>query len=229
MTVFHLKIIAILTMVIDHIGLYFFPDILLFRIVGRISFPIFAWLIANGEKHTQNIKRYLIRLFLFACISQPFFYLTYINIDPTFDGLNVLFTLFIGLGAIIALKKIRNKFLALICIVLMAAMAEVIKSDYGAIGILSIVFFYIFYNKMAKMVLSQIFIYTAAYWLSFPFFPSEQFFLSLIQSFIGLTVLFSLFLIMRYKGVEGPRVKHLFYVVYPMQYVVIYLLQKLVY
>ena len=53
-----LKIIALITMLIDHIGLVFFPGIEIFRIIGRISFPIFAFMIAEGCEHTENKKKY---------------------------------------------------------------------------------------------------------------------------------------------------------------------------
>ena len=90
MTVFHLKIIAILTMTIDHVGFFFFPDIEVLRIIGRLSFPLFAWLIANGAYHTKNMHAYLVRLFIFALISQVPFSLAFRLISPLDTGLNIL-------------------------------------------------------------------------------------------------------------------------------------------
>ena len=49
-----LKIIATILMVIDNVGYIIFPSVLAFRIIGRISFPIFAFMIANGTKYTKN-------------------------------------------------------------------------------------------------------------------------------------------------------------------------------
>ena len=58
---FQLKMIAIITMTIDHIGLVFFPGVAAFRIIGRLAFPIFAFLIAEGCSHTKNkLKRFLL-------------------------------------------------------------------------------------------------------------------------------------------------------------------------
>ena len=54
-----LKIIAMISRVLDHIGLVFFPKVVLFRFLGRISFPIYAYMIAEGCAHTKNRKRYL--------------------------------------------------------------------------------------------------------------------------------------------------------------------------
>ncbi len=63
LTAFHLKIIGMLTMLIDHLGVFLFPDILWLRIIGRISFPIFAFLTAESMVHTRNKIRYFSVLF----------------------------------------------------------------------------------------------------------------------------------------------------------------------
>ena len=56
-----LKLLALITMTIDHIGMILFPHIPLFRIIGRLSMPIFAYMIAEGCRHTRNRKKYLLR------------------------------------------------------------------------------------------------------------------------------------------------------------------------
>ena len=96
-----LKWIAIITMTIDHIGAVLFPGALqvypqyeLLRIVGRLSFPIFGYLIAMGVETTRNVKKYFIRLFAFAIISQIPFYLA-LGYTP-FQSLNIFFTLSFG-------------------------------------------------------------------------------------------------------------------------------------
>lgn len=69
--------LAMLTMLIDHIGLLFFPQITLFRSIGRIAFPIFAWGIAKGFHYTSDRRAYFKRLLLFALLSQlPYSFLT---------------------------------------------------------------------------------------------------------------------------------------------------------
>ena len=52
-----LKIIAMISMVLDHVGLVFFSDFEIFRILGRLAFPIYAYMIAEGCTHTKNRKR----------------------------------------------------------------------------------------------------------------------------------------------------------------------------
>src|SRR5258706_7044420 len=105
LTVFDIKIIAIITMIIDHVGEFFFPQFFLLRVVGRLSFPLFAWLIANGAHHTKNINVYLKRLFIFAVISQIPLSVANFQLDPRLWYLNVLFTLFLGLFALEFIRK----------------------------------------------------------------------------------------------------------------------------
>lgn len=94
-----LKLIAIITMLIDHIGYIFFPQMRLFRTIGRIAFPIFAYQIAMGYKHTSSRPRYALRLFVFSLVA----YLPYVffnpNIEPNFLAFNVMFLLLAGIGA----------------------------------------------------------------------------------------------------------------------------------
>ena len=88
-----LKIVALLTMLIDHVGYLYFPEEMIFRTIGRIAFPIFAYQVAIGFQKTSNRSRYALRLFVFALISQvPYFWF---NPTLTFDweGLNIMFTL----------------------------------------------------------------------------------------------------------------------------------------
>ncbi len=68
-----LKIIAAISMIFDHIGLIFFPDLLIFRIIGRLSFPIFAYMISEGARYTKNKLRYFLLMFSFAVICQSVF------------------------------------------------------------------------------------------------------------------------------------------------------------
>lgn len=125
-----LKCIGLLAMVIDHIGAIIYPHILIFRIVGRIAFPIYAYYICNGYSNTSNLKKYLIRLFSLALISQPVYNLTFV-------GLNTIFTLLAGIIAIDLLNK--KKILGVIIIILMAQFTQM---DYGGYGIITILAIY---------------------------------------------------------------------------------------
>jgi hypothetical protein len=89
-----LKIIAIVTMVTDHVGRILYPDLLFLQIIGRLSFPLFAYLIVLGVDSTKKPRKYMITLLSFAIISQVPYYLAF-GIQP-FKRLNILFSLFLS-------------------------------------------------------------------------------------------------------------------------------------
>ena len=102
-----LKVIAIIAMLIDHIGGVFFPEVGWFRWIGRLAFPIFCYCMTVGLLYTRNIKKYLFRLGLFAVISQPFYVLAFHPHDfmAEFTNWNIFFTLFLSLLAMYGLKE----------------------------------------------------------------------------------------------------------------------------
>ena len=89
-----LKIVAIITMVIDHVGRILYPDLLYLQIIGRLSFPLFAYLVVLRVESTKKPRRYMLTLLIFALISQvPYVYA--FQIQP-FERLNILFSLFLS-------------------------------------------------------------------------------------------------------------------------------------
>ena len=89
-----LKVIAIVTMTIDHINDILYSDTLFLHIIGRLAFPLFAYLIALGIESTKKPKKYMVTLLSFALISQIPYFLAF-GIQP-FERLNILFSLFLG-------------------------------------------------------------------------------------------------------------------------------------
>ena len=65
-----LKLIALISMTCDHVGLQLFPEVLLLRIIGRLALPIFAYMIAEGCRYTRNRKKYLLRMASLAAVCQ---------------------------------------------------------------------------------------------------------------------------------------------------------------
>ena len=95
-----LKIIAVVTMIIDHIGLFLLNDNLVCRFIGRISFPLFAFFISEGMRYTRSRKRYALNLSIFALITQiPF------GLLLGWKHFNVLFTFLIAVGFIVLLAE----------------------------------------------------------------------------------------------------------------------------
>lgn len=141
-----LKLVAILTMLIDHIGYLLFPDQILWRMIGRLSFPIFAFLVARGARLTRSQPRYLLRMLLYGLISQiPYSYFV-----P--NGLNIFFTLAAGLGIILCLSQ--GQLLVKILAIPILASTWAIDYSYGLYGLLLILAFHLFYHKPVLMTLA---------------------------------------------------------------------------
>lgn len=138
-------------MIIDHIGLFFFPEMVIFRIIGRLAFPLFAFGIAFGYTKTKNVTKYGERLLLLALISQPIFSLLLNN-----GKLNICFTLFLGLLAILIYDKVKKSWLKILGLVLLFLFTFWLQVDHGVYGVLMILFFYIFRNNIWLLLVQSI-------------------------------------------------------------------------
>ena len=139
-----LKIIAVLSMVIDHCAYFLMehgtPLYGVMRCFGRIAFPVFAFLIAEGFANTRNRSRYFLTILGFAIISEiPWFLLN------GYDGThNVMFTLAIGVAALTVFDRLcEHRPLCVIAITLLLVLAYWTGVDYDWRGVLMIVMFYI--------------------------------------------------------------------------------------
>ena len=137
-----IKIIGIISMLIDHIGVVFFPHVFLFRVIGRLSMPLFAWGIAYGYRKTKNFKIYAFRILLLAVVSQYPYYILFKN-----ECLNICFTLVAGLFCIhiYELKKplvLRILYIGTICFIV-----HIFDFEYGIYAVLLVLIYHIFYRK----------------------------------------------------------------------------------
>lgn len=217
MNSFILKLIACFTMFIDHLR-YIIPTGPFFMAcIGRLAFPIFAFQAAQGYSYSKNFKKYLLRLFIFALISQIPFYL-YFNIN----SLNVLFTLFLGLLCIHIYEKLENKrFFAFIIIIAIMALSEVIKTDYSFYGIAIMLIFHIFKNK--KLIMTVCFaIMTLIFFIIQFKFINVYFVILLTCTILGIVPC------LLYNGKQGPKVKYLFYWFYPVHITLLLLLSYVI-
>ena len=96
-----IKLVAIISMTFDHVGSVFFPEYPVFRWIGRIAFPLFCYCLTVGMLYTHDIKKYVMRLCVFALISQPFWILAFNSDDiiGNIFNLNIFFTLVVSLLA----------------------------------------------------------------------------------------------------------------------------------
>ena len=208
------------TMLIDHIGAAVLARMIIagnvelydtyrvLRLIGRVAFPIFCFLLVEGFVHTRNANKYAIRLCLFAALSEIPFDLAFASKVLEFEYQNVFFTLAIGLFTIMAYKKVEDSaitnpltkwFLQLAVAAAGGLMAELLRTDYGMLGVVVIVAFYALRsNRFFQIVAGCIlFMENITAWLAF------------------VPVWF-------YNGTRGLRVKWLFYVFYPAHLLILY-------
>ena len=145
-----LKILASLFMICDHVGVILLPHIIWLRIIGRLAFPIFAYLIAEGAKHTRSKTRHFLTMLSFALIIQAVYFIY----EPSRE-MSVLVTFTLSLTVIYALeffksalfssgtklpKKLLSACLFLFSVALICLCDELLDLDYGAAGCMLPVF-----------------------------------------------------------------------------------------
>ncbi len=216
MSSFVLKVIACITMFIDHIGYAIYGKLSWCNYIGRIAFPIFAYQITEGYTHTKSLKKYFLRLLVFAIISQVPFMLFHSIISRDF-GLNIFFTLLLGLLSIFLFEKLPSKLLSIPFIALLCAFAEVTNMDYGYWGVLLIFVFYLCKNSKILLTISFLVLLCIHY---VPNFIVSNFYYGYI--YLMLCTFASIVPILFYNQKQGRKVKYFLYVFYPAHLLFIY-------
>ncbi len=236
MTSLILKCIAMISMLIDHTSVAYFGQTTLFNVIGRIAFPIFAFQISEGYIHTKNLKKYLLRLFCFAIISQVPFMLFDSMFTNNFS-FNIFGTLFVGLLAILLYDKISNctfeltkdkkfnltinKIFGFVPAILLGIISEVCYFDYGFWGVAIIFLFYFFKNDKLGMVIFYITACIIKYGINIIIYGYHYLYILLC---IG-TILPIIFIYL-YNGKQGKKIKYLLYAFYPVHLLILYFVFK---
>ena len=214
-----LKIIALVTMLIDHVGMFFFPNIIWFRVVGRIAFPIYAFFIAQGMHHSKNKQKYMVTLFLFGVLAE----LPYMFLMNNVFKLNVMFVfIFAGISIMLINKLSANFDFLTFSITVMQFVLIIILSgkgsiEYGLFGIgLILIFYYARNSKVLYITLSSMLIIAESVASGFVSgFTIE----GLVQIFSIIALVFIGF----YNGEKGKlNLKYFFYLSYPLQFYIIW-------
>ena len=137
-----LKIIALISMTIDHIGVQIFPGVTILRIIGRLAYPIFAYMIAEGARYTKNRRKYLLTISLTALLCQLVYFFALKSLDQC---ILVTFTL-----SILLIYFLEYRFLSLVSILACFFLTQYVHIDYGFYGIMMPVILYLADTKKKK-------------------------------------------------------------------------------
>lgn len=214
MTSFVLKIIAMVTMIIDHITYCFVPyDTIWYtigRTVGRIAFPLFCFMVVEGFYRTKCLWKYMLRLGIFALLSEVPFDMAFKSMYFDLSYQNVLLTLLLGLFAIALIDFIKQRFyptqvwiytlLTIPVIFFFGYAGEFLNTDYGMFGVVVIITMY--FLRTNKLLMT----------ISFPLLCFFAYGSSMINEVAGTIAFIFIFL---YNGKKGPSDHKLFYLIYP--------------
>ncbi|MCL2865008.1 MAG: conjugal transfer protein TraX [Lachnospiraceae bacterium] len=213
-TAFHLKIIAIIGMTMNHTVHALGEQMplwlqLLLNAGGGLTFPIMAFFLVEGYRHTSNLNRYMLRVFVFALISQAPFVIA-MGIAPYM--LNIMFTLLLGLLLLRFYEKQQATWVRVLVAVPVLFIS--IWFDWGAIGLFVIMLYYVISDERKRRTIPGSFagvmmlvLHSLAGDLSFFSFS--------IGCFIAIPLL------LRYRGERGRKMKYLFYIYYPLHLAVL--------
>lgn len=221
MNIFVIKIIAVLTMFLDHVR-YAIPETncLAFELLGRMSYPLFAFVLTEGFFHTHSKKDYIKRLIIYGLISQiPFMLFRSIIGKDSWKMLNIMFTLLFGFLGMLCMEKIKNKPMAILTAMSIAIVGDLCRVDYGMYGICFIYIFYLFRNQKATILPASIALCTMYYISRY----QSNFFNNIIYLQILFTNL-SLIPIYLYNEEKGRSMKKFFYWFYPVHLLILYLI-----
>ncbi|MBO0428372.1 fimbrial assembly protein fimC [Vagococcus fluvialis] len=237
---FQLKMIAVVAMLCNHIGLSFqlsqnHPLLFnLTEIIGKLTFPIMAFLLVEGFHYTRNKKKYAFRLLLFGIISiYPFHWLHYplkSFISPIELVNNIFFTLLMGLLLIWSYSNAKNKLVRVIIVIFFSLIT--IASDFNIIGPLIIFGFYIIKDKRKKIMIPivsmsvfMLIIYTLVYFFSSKSILTVGILLTILSPLLNIPLLFF------YNGNRGRSnsfIKWGFYWFYPFHLTLLAFLRYLI-
>ncbi len=220
-----LKFIAMISMLTDHAAYVFLGPVLtkgplvsgsaltayrfLRTFVGRFAFPIYCFLLVEGFQKTHDRKKYALRLFAFALISEVPFDLAFYNTPLDMGHSNVFFTLFLSFIMMALLEcagmHLRSQWLRFFSVIavpfVISLCAEIISCDYGAKGIIAVALLYIFRRNKTEQLLAGCVAFVWEITAPLAFIP-----------------------IAFYNGTRGLKLKYVFYVFYPAHLLLLYLL-----
>ncbi|MBO6158830.1 MAG: hypothetical protein J6P72_06170 [Firmicutes bacterium] len=216
----HLKLIAMISMLIDHAGDVFFPEMTWLRFIGRLAMPLFAFCVSEGYRFTRDKKKYLLRLGIFALLSEIPFDLAFTG-KPEWGHQNIMLTFFLAVLSLLLYDKtmaaskpenrLFRRILATIPVLVFSGIAVFLNADYTLFGVLTVFLFYVFFDKPHYLRVL-----------------AGGGFISLMRTkgyYVG--TFLCLIPLLLYNGKKGRGLKWLFYLFYPGHLLILYVLHRL--
>ena len=214
-----IRAVALLSMVIDHIGLMCFEDIELFRIIGRVAFPVYLYMCVQGYKNTHSRSRYALRMLLFSVLSAYPCYLAFGN------AVNIGVTYLCIIGGCFSIdlinkESMHKKGLGCLLIILIYVFSIILKGDfpYSWYGLLMGTILYLRDDKKIIITQLEMAITTFLYALLRP------------EAAIQLVALPVFFVLpyMKTEWIYGKiKSRYFFYLFYPMHIIILYWIKYL--
>lgn len=225
-----LKIIACLSMIIDHVGAMILPDVAVLRIIGRVAFPIFAFMISEGCAYTRNKLRYFLSVFLLGVLCQLVYYVYADSLTMC-----ILITFSLSILVIYAIQNVKESFiksdnsfvkkvLSVVILFLVIAFVyllnKILKIDYGFAGCLAPAFASIFKKKPCReLTYHESFLNRIVNLLVFSL---GLVILALKTNVTQYYALAAIPILALYQGRRGRlKMKYFFYIFYPLHLVAI--------
>lgn len=221
MSSFFLKIFALIFMIIDHTGFILFPGQTIFRAIGRLAFPLFAYQMAVGFSHTRNKEKHILKLLLFAILCQiP--NLIMINIYENAIMFNIIFTFVLALLIIYSIEKFKfiestgttkkinfkNLLFSLVLTTVLILIGIYLKVDYGWYGILLTVAFYFTLHKKILSIIAFFILLNLNHIINHNF-----------MSLLAYISMFDCIFILLFNGKRGYKFSWVFYALYIFHFI----------
>lgn len=238
MTSFALHIIAMFCMLLDHTWGFGLINNEILTCVGRIAFPIFAFMIVEGYFKTSNFKKYIGRLFVFALLSEIPFNLMLGGRVFSPVAQNVLWTFLIGLCLIWLMEKVKDKnifirALMLIFILFLGfVLGLVCLTDYHYAGVFTVLTFYFFRNKRWYNLIAQI---ICLWYINTEILGGFEYLINvgdytihILRQSIAILGLIPIWLYNGNQGYYNRVIKYLYYSFYPLHLLVLWMISQII-
>lgn len=216
-----LKIIACVTMLIDHIGAVLVP-VMGLRIIGRMAFPIYCFLLAEGMAHTRDVKKYGLRLAIGALLAEIPFDLALFG-RVTWMHQSVMVTLLLGWGMTLWINRTeRGK---LVPVIIFAVAAELLSVDYGCYGIMIIALFVMSRERKDRVAMQAMVLAAICWFVGGPGWRIADFYIPVQMCAVAAMVPIGFY--SGRKEITSPVVQWCFYLFYPVHLLALWMIRMM--